>query len=114
MKLTLATVAAALLIPGIANAQVPVAGGLPAKRISIAGLDLHSEAGLDALRAPIRAAARSMCGNAAVVAPSDERSAVRSCVIGAIADGERQIGSALAQAKGSAKLAAVTPPPRAD
>src|SRR5688500_17695857 len=94
MKICLVVLGAALLSSGAANAEDLNAAALLTQHVGIADLDLNSPAGLAAVRTRIRAAARDLCGNSAVVSPIDERSTVRDCIIGAIAVGEWQISSA--------------------
>ena len=112
MKICLVALGAVLLSSGAANAEDLNAAGLLTQHVGFADLDLNSPAGLAAVRTRIRAAARGLCGNAAVVSPIDERSAVRDCIVGAIAVGERQISSAMARAKAPPAVAVGIMPAR--
>lgn len=83
-----ATIAAAALT--LLSVAAPAHAASPAKRVAYTDLDLASPAGVETLNRRVRAAAKSVCGDAPAYRSLAENLRIARCVDGAIESHQRK------------------------
>lgn len=87
MKAVVTFTAAALTLLSV---TAPALAATPAKRVAYTDLDLSSPAGVEAFNRRVRAAAKSVCGDAPAYRSLAENLRIARCVDGAIESHQRK------------------------